>query len=118
MSYIVDPSWVYWVSVLEGLGILFCIIGGVALIALLIIGPITVFDAYDPQEHWQKHKKTYILWGCVGLFILLLGILTPSRETLIKMKIAELATKENIQLTAEQLKEIVDYIINALKELK
>ncbi len=37
---------------------------------------------------------------------------------IITMKVAELATKENIALTAQQLKEIVDYIINALKELK
>jgi hypothetical protein len=79
--------------------------------------PVCLAEAFD-KDDYAKIRKWAIPITSVGIILILAGVFIPSKETLITMKVAELATKENITLTAQQLKEIVDYIINALKELK
>lgn len=117
MNYIVDPSWVYWMNVANVMKVLCLIIGGVGIAAMSIAVPICVSDSFDDVDY-ATIRKWAIPIASVSIILILAGVFIPSKETLITMKVAELATKENITLTAQQLKEIVDYIINALKELK
>ena len=117
MNYIVDPSWVYWMNISNVMKIMCLIIGGVGIVAMIIAVPVGLAEAFD-EEDYAKIRKWAVLIASVSIIIVLAGVFIPSKETLITMKVAELATKENITLTAQQLKEIVDYIINALKELK
>jgi len=117
MNYIVDPSWVYWMNVSDAIKVLCLIIGGVGIAAMIIAMPICSAEAFDEDDR-AKIRKWAIPIAFVSIILILAGVFIPSKETLITMKVSELATKENITLTAQQLKEIVDYIINALKELK
>ena len=117
MNYIVDPSWVYWMNISDVMKWMFLIIGGAGLVVMFIAFPICCVEAYD-KEDYKAIRKWAIPVVSVSAFLFLAGVFIPSKETLITMKVAELETKENIALTAQQLKEIVDYIINALKELK
>lgn len=113
MNYIVDPSWVYWIGIAETVKTIAIVAGGTLGIIFLIAIPICLVDYM-----WNDVKKWAIPFIVIALVLVIAGIFIPSKQTLITMKVAELATKENVQLTAQQLKEIVDYIINALKELK
>lgn len=113
MNYIVDPSWVYWMNVADAVKIAALVGGGVFTVISVIAIPLFL----DGGE-WKDVKKWAMPFMVAVVALLVAGIFIPSKETLITMKVAELATKENITLTAQQLKEIVDYIINALKELK
>ena len=117
MNYIVDPSWVYWMNISNVMKIMCLIIGGVGIMAMIIAVPVSLAEAFD-EEDYATIRKWSIPIASVSIILILAGVFIPSKETLITMKVAELATKENITLTAQQLKEIVDYIINALKELK
>lgn len=117
MNYIVNPSWVYWMNISDVMKMLCFIIGGVGMVAMIIAVPICVADACDDDDY-ATIRKWAIPIASISITLILAGVFIPSKETLITMKVAELATKENITLTAQQLKEIVDYIINALKELK
>lgn len=117
MNYIVDPSWVYWMNVASAMKVLCLMIGGIGMVAMIIAVPICVADAFDDDDY-ATIRKWAIPITSVSIIFILAGVFIPSKETLITMKVAELATKENITLTAQQLKEIVDYIINAIKELK
>lgn len=117
MNYIVDPSWVYWMNISDVMKWMFLIIGGAGLVVMFIALPIFYGEAYGKEDYEAIHKWA-IPVASVSALLILAGVFLPSKETLIAMKVAELATKENVQLTANQLKEIVDYIINALKELK
>ena len=117
MNYIVDPSWVYWVEISSSLKVLCLLIGGLGIVAMIIAVPVCLAEAFD-EDDYAKIRKWAIPIASVSIIFVLAGVFIPSKETLITMKVAELATKENIALTAQQLKEIVDYIINALKELK
>lgn len=117
MNYIVDPSWVYWMNISDVMKMMCLIIGGIGIIALIIGVPVCLAEAFD-EDDYAKIRKWAIPIASISITLILAGVFIPSKETLITMKVAELATKENIALTAQQLKEIVDYIINALKELK
>ena len=117
MNYIVDPSWVYWMNTADVIKIMCLIIGGAGFVVMLIALPILYGDAYD-KEDYKAINKWAIPVVSVSALLILAGIFIPSKQTLITMKVAELATKENVTMTAQQLKEIVDYIINAIKELK
>lgn len=117
MNYIVDPSWVYWMNISDVMKVMCLIIGGVGIIAMIIGVPVCLSEAFD-EDDYTKIRKWAIPIASVSIIFILAGVFIPSKETIITMKVAELATKENITLTAQQLKEIVDYIINALKELK
>lgn len=117
MNYIVDPSWVYWMNISDVMKVMCLIIGGVGIAAMIIAVPVCLAEAFD-EEDYVKIRKWVIPIASVSIILVLAGVFIPSKETIITMKVAELATKENITLTAQQLKEIVDYIINTLKELK
>lgn len=113
MNYIVDPSWVYWMNVADAIKCVALIVGGVFGI-ISVIGIPIMLDCND----WEDVRKWAIPFIVSAAVLLLAGVFIPSKKTMITMKVAELATKENITMTAQQLKEIVDYIINAIKELK
>jgi hypothetical protein len=117
MNYIVDPSWVYWMNISNVMKPLCLVIGVIGIGTLIIALPIFVQEAFDDDDY-ATIRKWAIPIASVSIILILAGVFIPSKETLITMKVAELATKENVALTAQQLKEIVDYIISALKELR
>ena len=118
MTYIINPSWVYWLNVLDSVKIVAVILCVAGMIATVILG-IAVFLAANEKDEELLHellKLLKIIAPITGV-CLLSAIFIPSQETMIMMKAAELATKENIQYTSEQLKELIDYIIMAVKTI-
>ena len=112
MTYIINPSWVYWLTVLDGLKVAAVAIGVISLLVTVLLG--IGFLIEDDTHLIPKLLKITIP---IMIVCLLLGIFIPSQETMIMMKAAELATKENIQYTGQQLKELIDYIILAVKTI-
>lgn len=49
------------------------------------------------------------------LILLFAAILIPTKDVLIEMAVAKIATKENVGLAVEKAKEIVDYVVKAIK---
>jgi len=113
MEYYVDPSWIYWINTIDSLRVVF-----IALTILSVIFGITWFIACAGAEEYNALKKGEIISISVFIISLLAIIFVPSKQVLIEIEIAKLATKENIQLTVDSLKEITDYIINAIATLK
>ena len=117
-GYIINPSWFYWVNVIEGTGIVATILAIMATLLCVIGLPLYYVDvAYDDEDEkkfWKIAKRLIII--CLVLWIICIFI--PSKETLIEMQVAKYATYENAEWTVETIKQAVDYIINALKELK
>lgn len=119
MGYIINPNWFYWVSICDALKTAMLIIGTILFIGCAT-GWICVLlwgsELVDHDERKLRNVLCVISAICVASF--LVGIFIPSRNTLIEMQIARLATKGNADMTIDKVKEIVDYIINAMKELK
>ena len=117
-GYIINPSWFYWLNVVEGAGIVVTILAMMATILCVLGLPMyygeEVYNDEDKKAFWKIAKKLIIL--CIVLWIVYIFI--PSKETLIEMQVAKYATYENAEWSVEAIKQAVDYIINALKELK
>lgn len=121
MTYIISPSWVYWTGICNVVGIILGIIAifsGIAVATCIVARIVFTFSDYEEYEHEIK-TTTHILKISIIVFVItVLGaIFIPSQETMIMMKATELATKENMQYTSQQLKELIDYIITAIKTI-
>lgn len=135
MNYIINPSWFYWMQLLSDIrGIVIAISALIS--AGFIIAIITSVAYYsmgyryrnqidedgevcDPD--WSNYllaKKFVKILFPITIVFLIIGILIPSKETLISMMIAKYATKENLSITVDGIKSAVDYIVNAMKEIK
>ena len=119
MDYIINPYWFYWIEVadtIKGISIGAMV---VFLIAAIILAA-TAHNDYMFEDNNEGDAKKKVLFICIVGLVLsaLVCIFVPSEKTLIEMQIAKLATHNNVDLTIDKIKEIVDYIINAMKEVK
>ncbi len=120
MNYIIDPMWFYWINVMDSIWVI-SIVGIVVSVVFLIIGSIIYFENYSYDENDQDKKLgTKFLKIAIPFLIafVLIVIFLPTKSTLIEMQIARYATVENAEWTVETVKNAVDYIIEAMKQLK
>lgn len=123
MTYYINPIWFYLMNVLGGMKIFLCVLGGISLaitVLVLIAWAINGYtDITDLDEDEKKTVKIFKKIIIASIITLLIGILTPSKETCIEMMIASQVTHENVAATKEEIYEIVDYItdkVNGDKE--
>ena len=128
MNYIINPSWFYWLGVVNSMRgfmlaafIVAIIIVGVALIVI----PwntyiIREFPRVSDDERKTLQFFTKALKLAIGVCIAaaLFLIFVPSKDTLIEMMIAKQATYENATWTLDALKSAVDYVVQAIQSLK
>lgn len=120
MDYIINPAWVYWINVLSGLKIAFVCFA--VLLAFAIVMEVIVaaenrgFGADDKDyiaaKTMLKHTAPFFV------VFLLAAVFIPSKQTMLQMMVARLATRQNIELTVDGLKSVVDYIAETVKSLK
>ena len=105
---IINPMWFYWMSVFDKMQCMcwavFVIVGTIGGITLACY----VFG--DDDDALKPAKRLFLLALCFGF----VGIFTPSEKTITKMLIASQVNETNI----ERAKEVVDYIIDRVKEEK
>lgn len=113
-GYIVDPMWFYWLQVSSSGRIFLMVVSGItiATIAFIMFFACTEGCPEEVGEYAKKVRK-YLILGIIGLVI---GLLLPSEETLIRMEIAKNATYENVEIVMEEITNAADYIIGELKE--
>ena len=115
MNYIIDPRVFYWIDVindLEGVCVVLLILSG--------IGSIILF-AFSCEE-WDKDvacrlKKWCAVSTVLSVVLILAVIFIPDRKTMIEMLIAKHATMENTELCVQTIKDLVDYIVNAMQSV-
>lgn len=111
MTYIINPMWFYWMHVLDGarvvLGVVIvsCILGALASAGIWA-------DKGISGKKLRSLITTFLIIACVCF---LLFPFVPSKETMIEMMVAKYATVENAEMTVEAIKNLVDYIIEAVK---
>lgn len=125
MNYVINPQVFYWINVFSILQMVFALFGGAFTMAAigLLIGYIYNKSEYERGEYkTNKHymqtcKKWMIITGPIGIVLVLASIFIPGRTTSIEMLIARTATFDNVNWSVQQIKEIVDYIVNAMKTI-
>ena len=128
MNYIINPSWFYWLGVVESMRhfmVAVFIVSIVVVVASAIIIPMNIsmireFPDMSDDERKTVQFFTKALKIAIAALIIsgLILMFVPSKETLIEMMIAKQATYENATWTLDTLKNAVDYVIQAIQSLK
>lgn len=128
MNYIINPSWFYWLGVVNSMRgfmlvafIVAVIIVGVALIVIPVnVKLIQDYPSVSDDERKAVRFFTKALKVAIGVCIVagLFLVFVPSKETLIEMMVAKQATYENATGTVDALKSAVDYVVQAIQSLK
>lgn len=121
MNYIINPAWFYWMSVASGLKVV------VLITALLMLFPCIGFfvdaavnaecSGWDDEDA-QRSLKICGKWFIRSIVLFVAFAFVPSKNTLIEMQVAKLATYENTAWTLETVKSAVDYIVEAINSMK
>jgi len=111
MDYIINPMWFYWLHVVN-------IIGGVCVAAALVSGvAVTVFAICDHIEGEDEHKKLVRKLTIIFVITMVGAIFIPDKTTMISMMVAKLTTVTNVNITVDAIKDIVDYIVQAIQNI-
>lgn len=121
MNYIINPAWFYWMSVASGIKMV------VLVVALLMLFPCIGFfinacieaewDGFEDDDA-KRSLKVSGKWLTISIILFVVFAFVPSKDTLIEMQVAKLATVENANWTLETIKSAVDYIVDAIKSMK
>jgi len=122
-NYIIAPQVFYWINVLSIAHIIFGIFGAVFTVAFFCLLSGWIYNAgqakdYEENRFYMKvFKKWAIVIGILGFIMIVLSIFIPSKSTSIEMLVAKTATFDNVTWTVQQVKEVVDYIVQAIKTI-
>lgn len=121
---IINPMDLYWIGTLDAVdmfSLILAVLSGMAFVGLVcgVIYNADMMKCCDNNKRYYGICKVWaIVCGILFLVFALATIFIPDKRTMIEMMIAKYATHENVKLTTDSIKEIVDYIINAIGELK
>jgi len=108
----------YWMSVLDSIktvSILFLILSSVGIV--ICIGVFCANSCWDEDDMALFKKFARVVTAVFAVSVLLV-VFVPSEKTMTEMLIAKFATVENANWTLENVKNAVDYIVEAMKTLK
>ena len=121
-NYVINPQVFYWINVLSILQTVFAVIGSlfvtgfICLVIGWIYNAIEAKNGYEDNEVYMKVCRTWaIVTGVICFIMITASIFIPGRTTSIEMLIAKTATFDNVNWTVQQVKDLVDYIVHAIK---
>lgn len=128
MTHVINPMLFYWCSVpdtVKALAIIAAIILIIVCLVFLFVGAFNIGEAFnygggEDSDNYKVGVK-FLNWAqkCIVplVILLMLSIFIPSEKTIYKMMVANIATYENIDLTAETIEDAFDHVIDKLIEL-
>ena len=127
-NYIIDPSVFYWINVASAVNVVSAILGFMLLIGagvafgaciynkqLLIENEGKKYYVDKYQQYYKIAKRITITTLIIAIILILIFLFMPGRDTCIQILVAKTATYDNVNWTTQQVKELVDYIVAALK---
>lgn len=108
-DYIINPAIFYLCNTLDTLKVI-CIIFTVG---LAIATGVSFVGYCDGTFDTNTIAKKLLI---VTIVCLVLAVFIPSQTTIIEMTVASLATKGNVELTVEGLKELIQFVAETLKK--
>lgn len=117
-NYIIDPAVFYWMRVLNVFSVVstvFFVFGVLSIILCIIFWK--VYQYWEEDETAKIWHKALIVSTIISIITGFIMIFVPDKFTCIEMLIARTTTYENAQLTVQGIKEVVDYIVQAIKSI-
>ena len=123
-NYVIDPQVFYWMNVFGILQTVLAIFGGACVVAFFCLVAGWIYNSCEVKQGYAQnlfYLKAYKRWsivaGIVGFILVTASIFIPGRITSIEMIIAKAATFDNVNWTVQQVKDVVDYIVQAIKSI-
>lgn len=124
--HIINPWVFYLADICDSAVFVGAISGGILVVVGLCLLAVGIYSIHDGTEFNNENEvktgKQTLKYMRTTLIVagILIGaaIFIPSKETIYKMMLADVATYENVDLTAESIEEAFDHIIDKLGELK
>lgn len=124
--HIINPWVFYLADICDSAALVGALIGRILIVVGLCILAVGIYSINDGTEYNDENEvksgKQMLKYMKTTLIVagILIGaeIFIPSKETIYKMMLADVATYENVDLTAESIEEAFDHIIDKLGELK
>ena len=125
-NYIIDPAVFYWINVFGILQTVLAVFGGLMVATGIGTTMAYIYNVYDIDEYSEQTqekmrrkanacKKVAIIMFCIGIPFVLASVFVPGKTTSVEMLVARTATFDNVNWTVAQVKEVIDYIVTALK---
>lgn len=126
-NYIINPSVFYWINVLGTVQTVLGIFGGLLCAIALCFAGGWIYNVVESIEY-AHHNTEYLKYAAIcrkwtiisGIAAVILtggAVFIPGKSTSIEMLIAKSATFDNVNWTVQQVKEVVDYIVLAIKSV-
>lgn len=128
---IIDPKIFYWANTFNGLSIALMVLGSFLIIGAVVAIIFWLYNNYQEIDYGRGnhpaaecHKKykdmsTKVFFWCLipGILMLVIGIFIPNKTTCAEMLAAKVVTWENTEWTIDQIKSVIDYVVQAMKGL-
>lgn len=120
-DYIINPFWFYLIEIGSNIGTAFLVIGGAGIIVISTAMFVLFCESLPPNfdneepERCRTMIKKLAPFDIIAIFLVLISLLVPSKETCYAMIVANIATKTNVELTVEGLKTVIDYIATTIQ---
>lgn len=130
MTYIINPIWFYWLSVVDRAcqlvrtAAILLFVFSVGFLIVVALCRHIVFDCDECSKGCSEYKaggkvqRVAIVLFVVAVILFIIYVFIPPRETLIEMQIARFTTVENAEWALDAVKSATDYIVSAIKELQ
>ena len=119
MNYIIDPKIFYIVSLLNSIKIFFAVCGSACLAGSCVFGIFFLVTFLEEErETAEKLKRSCVKLIEYGLIIMLISLFIPSEDTCLRMIVANYITVDNANNGISTVKEIIDYIITSINNIK
>lgn len=130
MTYIINPIWFYWLSVVDRAcqlvrtAAILLFVFSVGFLIVVAFCRHIVFDCDECSKGCSEYKaggkvqRVAIVLFVVAVILFIIYVFIPPRETLIEMQIARFTTVENAEWALDAVKSATDYIVSAIKELQ
>ena len=112
MEPIINPWWIYLAEKSETVGIGFLIVGIFAATVFCFWYFICLMGEYETKE--IKISKFISVIAIVGILI---GILLPSKKTILAMMTVSQLTPSNIELVGDTVESTIDYIVDKIEDI-
>lgn len=118
MEQIVNPAFFYWASVFSGLKVASIILTVVCFIVLTIMFFYydSEYNGWDDDDEFAGAFRKNMKRIAVAIIVMvMIMIFVPSKQTMIEMQIAKMATGDNISAVIEKITEVAKEIIESAK---
>ena len=119
MKPIINPFWFYLIGIIEDVDFFlefWGIIMAAAGLAAIII-PFVVVASNEQEQKIIDSLKKFTKFLYIGIFCVVLGVLTPSQEACYQVMAASVVTPDNIEAVGDKTTDIIDYIVDSVDQL-